>query len=331
MSSDDNYISKAECRPILRRTDADIEGCLKLWKIDKKFAIEMYGDIKEWDTSHLDEFKHIIPNWKRTDEDIHGAVQLWKNKKCRVLAKALYGRMEDWDTSAVTDMSWLFNWYHSFQYDISRWDVSNVTTMKGIFCNASRFNSEIGAWDVSAVRDMSWAFCGARSFNQNLSSWCTGAVENMEYMFNYTRMMQGDITMWDVSSCEGLEDDDPYYDDETILVGNDRVELGDIFLQCPIDPKAIWIQRKADPVWVERWRLQRGQNQLEREMRDKKRAARIRLLRKRDCNWKRRRNLMMAVAPFIRNEIPAEARTCGGSIQRVLDIRSLFLNILRYV
>ncbi len=42
-----------------------------------------------------------------------------------------YGPIEDWDTSLVTDMSYVFYNKSSFNANISAWQVGNVTTMEG--------------------------------------------------------------------------------------------------------------------------------------------------------------------------------------------------------
>ena len=42
-----------------------------------------------------------------------------------------YGPIEDWDTSLVTDMSWVFYGKSGFNADISKWQVGKVTTMTG--------------------------------------------------------------------------------------------------------------------------------------------------------------------------------------------------------
>jgi surface protein len=42
-----------------------------------------------------------------------------------------YGSMLGWDTSAVTDMNWLFENKGSFNADISAWNVGQVTDMSG--------------------------------------------------------------------------------------------------------------------------------------------------------------------------------------------------------
>jgi len=58
----------------------------------------------------------------------------------------LYGPIEEWDTSRVTDMSYLFKDIKYFNCNICDWDVSNVTTMKGMFHNCSHFKQDISGW-----------------------------------------------------------------------------------------------------------------------------------------------------------------------------------------
>merc|ERR1712072_607482 len=95
------------------------------------------------------------------DESIRTAVRAWMED--RAAAEATYGHISTWDTSGVTDMSWLFcgdSHDHSgvgycntaaasFNEDIGAWDTSGVTTMKGMFGSAPAFNRDIGAWDTS--------------------------------------------------------------------------------------------------------------------------------------------------------------------------------------
>ena len=58
----------------------------------------------------------------------------------------LYGPIEEWDTSRVTDMSYLFKDIKYFNCNICDWDVSNVTTLKGMFHNCSHFKQDISGW-----------------------------------------------------------------------------------------------------------------------------------------------------------------------------------------
>ena len=44
-----------------------------------------------------------------------------------------YGEINDWNVSAITDMSYLFENKKEFNENISDWDVSNVTNMECMF------------------------------------------------------------------------------------------------------------------------------------------------------------------------------------------------------
>ena len=67
-----------------------------------------------------------------------------------------YGRIENWNTSQVTDMSFLFYYgagVHSvneFNEDIRRWDVSSVKTTAFMFKNTI-FDQDISDWDTGNV------------------------------------------------------------------------------------------------------------------------------------------------------------------------------------
>jgi surface protein len=54
---------------------------------------------------------------------------------------------------------------------IEEYNVSNVTDMNGMFHNAREFNQDIGSWNVSIVTNMSYMFCDAHEFLQNISQW----------------------------------------------------------------------------------------------------------------------------------------------------------------
>ena len=48
-------------------------------------------------------------------------------------ATATYGLIADWDVSAVSDMSYLFQNLGDFNANISSWNTSGVTTMDSMF------------------------------------------------------------------------------------------------------------------------------------------------------------------------------------------------------
>lgn len=63
----------------------------------------------------------------------------------------------DIDTSAITNMRWLF--CDSKRKDFSGiecWDTSNIKNMVGMFRNAIYFNADISGWDTSKVWNMDY-------------------------------------------------------------------------------------------------------------------------------------------------------------------------------
>ena len=87
-----------------------------------------------------------IRNLPLNNESIRVAVRDYfsgDKEKDAIIKK--YGRIEDWNTSKVTDMSFLFKFYYYYSkkskyiqleqsnkinQDISKWDTSNVTNTK---------------------------------------------------------------------------------------------------------------------------------------------------------------------------------------------------------
>lgn len=118
---------------------------------------------------------------------------------------APYGRMKDWNTSQVTDMTGAFFFKSTFNGDISGWDVSNVTTMNTMFARASDFNQDISGWDVSSVEDMSFMFSQAASFDQPLGGWNVSSVTNMGSMFELATSFNGNITGWVTTSVTTMQ------------------------------------------------------------------------------------------------------------------------------
>ena len=78
-------------------------------------------------------------------------------------ATGTYGHISTWDTSAVTDMSYLFSRYDedgndggaycssydTFNDDISGWDTSRVTSLANTFHTAENFNANL-VWEYAA-------------------------------------------------------------------------------------------------------------------------------------------------------------------------------------
>ena len=75
----------------------------------------------------LYEIVPYIRNFPLNNETIRVAVEDYiegGEKKDAIIKK--YGKIKDWNTSEVTDMSYLFCGHSNFDEDISKWDTSNV-------------------------------------------------------------------------------------------------------------------------------------------------------------------------------------------------------------
>jgi surface protein len=120
------------------------------------------------------------------------------------------GPINNWDTSLITDMSYLFcgdqyssscycrslgncDLYQQFNEDISGWETSQVTSMSEMFSGASNFNQDISGWDTSQVTSMSEMFYSANNFNQDISGWDTSQVTSMYQMFYFASNFNQDI------------------------------------------------------------------------------------------------------------------------------------------
>ena len=110
------------------------------------------------------------------------------------------GAIGNWDVSAVTDMSFLFNgnknWQgihayvkHSenFNGDISKWDVSSVTNMHGMFAHAKHFKVDISKWTVSSVTTFQGMFHTAEAFNRDLNLWDVSKATSLKKMFYHAK------------------------------------------------------------------------------------------------------------------------------------------------
>ena len=70
--------------------------------------------------------------------ELQTAIDLWTTSRLTALCK--YGKINKWNTSNITDMSFLFYEKFSFNDDISNWDTSNVDNFQGMFQSATSFN-----------------------------------------------------------------------------------------------------------------------------------------------------------------------------------------------
>ena len=134
-----------------------------------------YKEIMELDSlvnvavpKDVDELRKIIEIYseKYSKDSLNWLVVSGITDMSNLFEKTIYnGDISKWDTSNVTDMSYMFYHAENFNQPIGDWDVSNVTDMSHMFHEAWAFNQPIGGWDVSNVTDMCGMFYNALRFN----------------------------------------------------------------------------------------------------------------------------------------------------------------------
>ena len=143
-------------------------------------------------------FQKVPGDTPLTDSNFHDAIALWFDAEEN--ATAIYGHISDWNTSAVTNMSYAFQDRTGFNEDISEWDTSFVINMMRMFSGATSFNQPIGDWNVSSVTNIRGIFNSATSFNQALGNWDVSSVTDMREVFMSNSAFNQPIGTWDVSS-----------------------------------------------------------------------------------------------------------------------------------
>ena len=94
---------------------------------------------------------------------------------------------KDFDTSAVTNMSYMFRLCSNLTtLDVSNFNTSAVTNMIYMFSNCSNLTTlDVSNFNTSAVTNMSYMFPNCSNLSTlDLSSFNTSAVTNMSSMFN---------------------------------------------------------------------------------------------------------------------------------------------------
>jgi surface protein len=192
----ENWLNVKSISPITREVLSN--NC-----VDNKIYISLVEKLCIIDEGFKDEYDKLKKDFYAIkDDNIHTIVKLYIDNKPRCVS--LYGRIEDWDVSNVTNMSKLFLFCKQFNEDISNWDTSNVTDMETMFARAESFNHPIGGWDTSKVTNMSWMFADAFAFNQPIGEWDVSNVTKMEYMFSGAIDFNCDISGWNTSNVTSM-------------------------------------------------------------------------------------------------------------------------------
>ena len=144
-----------------------------------------WGDDSNKNSIPSEQFSQCPPASGRyvflTKPQLQTAVDLWVSDIASALS--IYGQINTWNVTGITNMFNLFRDKTTFNDNISNWDVSNVTTFNSMFRGATSFNQNISGWNTSSVTNMQQMFNSASVFNQNLSSWNVSSVTSMREIF----------------------------------------------------------------------------------------------------------------------------------------------------
>ena len=136
------------------------------------------------------------------NDTLKDAVDLWCDDEEQ--ARLVYGDINEWDVSQVTNMSRLFLRKKNFNSNIGNWNTSSVNDMQAMFREAISFNQDIGNWNTSSVTNMGNMFSGASVFNQDIGNWNTSMVTTMAYMFDQASLFNQDIGNWNTSNVTNM-------------------------------------------------------------------------------------------------------------------------------
>ena len=124
------------------------------------------------------------------NENIRDAINMWIDNNDNAII--IYGNIENWDTSNVTDMSHLFENKTEFNENISKWNTSNVVNFTSMFEGATSMNSNV-TLNCSSVTNMSSMFEGATSMNGIVSFNDSSNLTNITNMINSNRFTTANI------------------------------------------------------------------------------------------------------------------------------------------
>jgi len=165
--------------------------------------LQLFANFK-YQPSNKEELKELIRDESIYLGDIDTSAITDMSFLFRSVNRSNFEGIEIWDVSNVKDMSHMFDRASEFNQDISNWDVSKVENMTTMFKRAIKFNQPIGKWNVGKVKNMSDMFVQAYNFNQDLSSWNVSNVKDMGGMFASAIRFNQNLNSWDVSKVKSM-------------------------------------------------------------------------------------------------------------------------------
>ena len=114
---------------------------------------------------------------------------------------------KDFDTSLVTNMSWVFNNCSKLiKLDVSKFDTTLATDMSGMFNNCSNLKTlDLSNFDTSSVTNMSFMFGECSNLIElDVSNFNTSAVTDMLSMFSKCKFSTLDVSNFNTSAVTNM-------------------------------------------------------------------------------------------------------------------------------
>ena len=165
---------------------------LKLLEVLKWGPLQLGTGTTPYETGHFYGCSNLVLTGVTDVLNLNGTTSL-SNSFNGCTSATTINRINDWDTSKITNMSSVFASASNFNSDLSNWVTSATTTTSGMFFQASKFNNgnasgsttgnSIGGWDLSNNKSTEYMFYAAYAFNNDIGAWNMSNVTGTTYMF----------------------------------------------------------------------------------------------------------------------------------------------------
>ena len=119
-------------------------------------------------------------------------------------SKATTIDLSNFDTSKVTDMSYMFYSSKATMLDVSNFDTSKVTSMTSMFEYSQATALDVSNFNTSKVIYMGNMFLGSQATTLDLSNFDTSKVTNMKYMFANNQVTTLDVSNFNTSNVTNM-------------------------------------------------------------------------------------------------------------------------------
>lgn len=190
-------------------------------------------NIGNWNISGVTNFTQMFANLSNGvnpfNNDGSTSINSWQIKTngdvnmTGMFTKSVFNQpLNLWNTSAVTNMSTMFQTTYNFDQDLSTWNVNKVTSFSSMFNNAQLFNNGsnlntnpvtnrigIDGWNINSTTatNMSSMFQSTPKFDRNISNWDMSRVSTTSSMFANTVAFDqpiGDLNITYVPDVSGM-------------------------------------------------------------------------------------------------------------------------------